>query len=249
MTQAAAFHFGLQGDGLDGPALQELQIISIQKHVHAVNRLRGIEQEKDQLGFDDIFRYAEENGDKSLQTVMRSSRAELHMFFGEWEEALDMVRKVGDVRAANIGMYAGVRATFVMALVYLRAAQTSTGAEGATLKKQAIEEMNVIRAWVRKANVNLVHNLYILEAELAVLEGKNGKAESNFGHAIDDAARMGFLQDLALTHELASQFYESIGDAAKKDLHTSNCIQYYSEWGAVAKVDQMKRKCDLMLSL
>jgi len=249
LKQAAAFHFGLQGDGLDGPALQELQVISIQKHVLFVNRLRGIELENDQLDFDDIFRYADENRDKSLQTVIRSSRAELHMIFGEWEEALDMVQKVGDVRAANIGMYAGVRATFVMALVYLKAAQTSTGAEGATLKKQAIQEMNVIRAWVRKANVNLVHNLYLLEAELAVLEGKNGQAESNYGHAIDDAARMGFLQDLALTHELASQFYESIGDAAKKDLHTSSSIKYYSEWGAVAKVDQMKRKCHLLQSL
>jgi len=129
--------------------------------------------------------------------------------------------------------------------VYLKAAQTSIGAQGVILRNQALKEIDVIQAWVRKANVNLVHNLYLLEAELAVLKGKNGHAESNFRHAIEDAARIGS----ALTHELASQFFESIGDVAKKDLHMSSSIKYYLEWGAAAKVDQMKTKSDLLLSL
>ena len=106
-----------------------------------------------------------------------------------------MVQKGGDVRAANIGLFSGVRATFVKALVYLKAAQTSIGAQGVILRNQALKEIDVIQAWVRKANVNLVHNLYLLKAELTVLKMKNGHAESNFRHAIEDAARMGFLQD------------------------------------------------------
>ena len=51
------------------------------------------------------------------------------------------------------------------------------------------------------------------------------------------------------THELASHFFESISDVAKKDLHMSSSIKYYLEWGAAAKVDQMKTKSDLLLSL
>ncbi|EJK70396.1 hypothetical protein THAOC_08250, partial [Thalassiosira oceanica] len=56
----------------------------------------------------------------------------------------------------------------------------------------------------------------------------------------DTAEKNGFLQDQALSNELASLYFESIGDTTQKSVHRENAIRCYSEWGATAKVEQLR---------
>eukprot|EP00975_Prorocentrum_lima_P029826 6259737-Prorocentrum_lima.AAC.1 len=71
------------------------------------------------------------------------------------------------------------------------------------MKKCAHKTIQLIRGWAKNGNVNVVHYLRILGAELAVLSGKNNKAKEGFNAAIATSSRNGFLQDRALAHELA----------------------------------------------
>ena len=85
----------------------------------------------------------------------------------------------------------------------------------------------------------LFNSLLLLEAELAALDNKPQKAESSYKAAITVASRSGFLQDRALSHELASVYFAGEGDDYWKDYHMQQCLACYSDWGAVAKVQQL----------
>ena len=91
----------------------------------------------------------------------------------------------------------------------------------------------------KKGNVNLVHCLHLLEAEMAALENKCSKAEDSYKAAITVASTNGFIQDCALSHELTSAYFGRKGDHYWKDYHMEQCIERYSEWGAAAKVEQL----------
>ena len=62
----------------------------------------------------------------------------------------------------------------------------------------------------------------------------------NFIASIATAEKNNFIQDQALSHELASAYYERQGDNSKRDQHIETAIRCYSEWGATAKVLQLK---------
>lgn len=103
--------------------------------------------------------------------------------------------------------------------------------------------MKLIQKWVRRGNVNLVHSLHLLEAELAVLDGNaSRKAEESYKSAIAIASKNGFLQDQALSHELASLYFEGRGDDSRRDHHMEHAIQCYLAWGAMAKVAQLNTR-------
>jgi len=106
---------------------------------------------------------------------------------------------------------------------------------------KAMKEMRTIRKWVKRGNPNVVHSLHLLEAELAALNGKNNKAEQHFKSAIDTAEKNRFLQDQALSNEMASTYYKRRRDESNRDYHLKQAIECYSRWGATAtaKADQL----------
>ena len=102
--------------------------------------------------------------------------------------------------------------------------------------------MKYIRRWIKLGNVNIIHCLYLLEAELALLNGTNEKrVEDFYKSAIDIAAKNQFIQDEALSNELASSYFRSLNDVSRRDYYLGNAIRCYSEWGATAKVEQLNQ--------
>jgi hypothetical protein len=87
--------------------------------------------------------------------------------------------------------------------------------------------------------VNVVHYLYILEAEFAVLNGKNKKAKESFNAAITTSSRNGFLHDRALAHELASAYFKAQRDDYWGNYHMERSRACYQEWGCGGKVEQL----------
>jgi hypothetical protein len=81
--------------------------------------------------------------------------------------------------------------------------------------------------------VNVVHYLYILDAELAVLNGKNNKAKKNFSAAITTSSRNGFL------HELSSAYFKAQGDDYWRNYHIERSRACYQEWGCGGKVKKL----------
>jgi len=165
-------------------------------------------------------------------------KLEVFVFYQEWKEAVDLVRKAGNVRQFLAASFLSVRYTFLEALAYVKAAQSASGWKKRQMKKCAHKTIHLIRGWAKRGNVNVVHHLFILEAEHAVLDGKNKKAKESFNAAITISSRNGFLHDRALAHELASAHFRAQGDDYWGNYHIECSKRCYQEWGCNKKVEQ-----------
>ncbi len=84
--------------------------------------------------------------------------------------------------------------------------------------------------------------VFILEAELARVQGKMNLALERWEQAAESARRLGFANDEALAYELAARACETLGRADFTKLFSSNAYQAYLRWGAVAKANQLERE-------
>ena len=202
-----------------------------------IAELRGRELDKSELNFDGILKFANEIDNPALRSYASTGQLELKVIFSEWDKAIDILEQAGDVRANLLALFAGVRFTFLEALVLIKAAARSkTWYKRWKWKRRARKSINIIRRWMKRGNVNVIHYLHLLEAELAILNGNSNMAKDSYSLAIAVAEKNGLIQDEALSHELAS----AAGIDIHGDYHMKNAIRCYSEWGATKKVSQLK---------
>ena len=175
-----------------------------------------------------------------LDSFQIIARLEVSVFLANLDDATDLLLEAGDLSPQLGGLITKAQFIFLEAFISIQAARTeATWKKKRKWKRRAMKSVKIIRGWVKKGNVNLVHRLHLLEAELAALEGKNAKAISNYKSAITVACENGFIQDVGLSHEYASSFFGSIGDEDNEEYHMEQCKEYYSQWGATAKIEKL----------
>lgn len=99
---------------------QELDIHVI--YLLGSKKLRGKEVEPEEQNFDDVLHVANKTGNQSLCGYIYAGHMELKVILGEWEDARNLVEKAGDVRAALVATFTGIRFTFLGALIYVKTA-------------------------------------------------------------------------------------------------------------------------------
>ncbi len=204
-----------------------------------VKKLRGIDAEESDRILDSMLESAASSGNVALVATVNVLKLEVFVLFQEWKEAIDLVRKASNVRQILPCAFTTVRYTFLEALTYLKAAQSSSRWKMRQIKKCAQKTIQIICGWANNGNVNVVHYLYILEAEFAVLNGKKKQAEEKFIAAIATSSRNGLIQDKALAHELASAFFQAQGDDRWAKYHIDCSNTCYQEWKCSGKVEQL----------
>lgn len=218
----------------------------LQIYLLAIKKLCNIELEENEKDFYGILQATSEGTAMSsltMQCYIHTIQLELYAFFGDWEEAKSLLLTTADVRAVLQSPYPAVRYTFFEGLICLKAAQSSVGMmDSWKWKRRALKSMKFIRRWIKCGNPNIIHCLHLLEAELAVLNGKSEKeVEDSYKSAIDIAAKNQFIQDEALSNEMASSYFGSRNNVSRRDYYLGNAIRCYSEWGATAKVEQLNQ--------
>jgi len=204
-----------------------------------VRKLRGVDVvEEEGMDFQAIITVAKETKNKLLHAYPMIAQMTLFVIFQDWKAASDILLEAGDARASLTGLFCIVRFTFLEVLICFKVAQfTNSWSSKRNWKSKGLKSMKFLRGWLKKGpNPNLVHTMHLLEAELAVLQGKKTNAEEEFKRSIAVASKNGFLQDKALAHDLASKFFEAEGNDYWANYHMESSKQSYSEWGATAKV-------------
>ena len=123
-------------------------------YLYGWKKLCGILPDDNEQSLDDIVKVASRTGNQSLRGYIFAVNLELLVFFGEWNTATNILVEAGDVRDALVATYTGVRFTCLGALIYLKAAQSSAGADRSMWKKNALKEIKLIRGWYKRGNVN-----------------------------------------------------------------------------------------------
>mgnify|MGYP003384635543 CR=1 FL=1 len=108
---------------------------------------------------------------------------------------------------------------------------------------QMLQEQKLkLAKWAENCPENFATRYQLMLAEIARVEERNDEAMTHYEHAIELAHRHDFIQNEALAHELAAQFYfgrsfDRVGKTYLLEAH-----RLYGEWGASAKQRQLERR-------
>jgi tetratricopeptide (TPR) repeat protein len=110
-------------------------------------------------------------------------------------------------------------------------------------KKHAKKIHATIKSWVKKGNPNVIHYDRLLDAERAALNRKSNSALKHYQSAVSLAARGGFVHDAALANERYAEYLlHDMSDRQEAIFYFEEAIKFYSEWGALKKVDLLRGK-------
>mmetsp|Transcript_35089 Transcript_35089/g.59569 ORF Transcript_35089/g.59569 Transcript_35089/m.59569 type:complete len:329 (+) Transcript_35089:112-1098(+) len=213
---------------------------AILPYLLVVKILRGVDI-SDEKDFESLEEYALEMKMDNLRARVIAAQLELLVVLSDWNTAKKQLG-TEDLRQFLTGLFVGARFTLLEALILLKQAQGEPKyLKKRKWKKRALKPIRILRGWAKKGNVNIMHYVHLVEAELAFLDGKCEEAEESYKSAISVASRNGFLQDKALSHELASRYFSVVkGDDYWKEYHLDSAIKSYIDWGATVKAEQLK---------
>ena len=128
-------------------------------------------------------------------------------------------------------------------LGYTAARKTLSPSNKKKYLKLAHSSHKQIKTWVKNGNPNFLHLDKLLDAAAAAQQGKHSVALGLFHLAVNMAEQAGMKHHQALCHERFGDFWHETG-GQKADITDSwqKALKLYREWGAVAKVDQVKEK-------
>eukprot|EP00985_Skeletonema_marinoi_P000794 scaffold299_cov113-Skeletonema_marinoi.AAC.1 len=92
-----------------------------------VKKRRGLDAEACDEIMDSMLATAASTRAFDMAVYVNLMKLEVFVLLQEWEEALELVRKAGNVRLVLPSAFGAVRFTFLEALTYLKAAQSSSG--------------------------------------------------------------------------------------------------------------------------
>ncbi|WP_245277560.1 ATP-binding protein [Rhizobium leguminosarum] len=98
-----------------------------------------------------------------------------------------------------------------------------------------------IGVWAESCPENFSNRLSLVSAEIARLEGRDLEALELYEQAASSASRYGFVQNEAISNELASRLYTSRGLTTSADALLRKARDGYAKWGALGKLRQLDR--------
>jgi PAS domain S-box-containing protein len=99
-----------------------------------------------------------------------------------------------------------------------------------------------MQKWASHAPMNYLHKFYLVEAEKARVSGQFLEAEEFYERAIAGAAENEFIQEEALTYELAAKHYLARGRSKIAQTYMKEAHYCYDRWGAIAKVKDLETR-------
>lgn len=110
------------------------------------------------------------------------------------------------------------------------------------LLNQIKRNLKIFKKFVQVAPMNCYHKELLIKAELCRVTGKEEEACVLYDMAIDEAKKNEYLNDLALTCELAGNYYQSLKREFLAEHYILHACKFYQQWGAFGKVRHMQQK-------
>lgn len=98
-----------------------------------------------------------------------------------------------------------------------------------------------LKDWARGSPINYAHYSELVEAEILRIRGVKEDAIPQYEKALESAKKSGCTQDIALTYEVFGKFVHELNLKEMAGFLLVKSLQYYSQWGAVAKCRDLKQ--------
>ncbi|MEG4324425.1 AAA family ATPase [Microcoleus sp. herbarium5] len=95
--------------------------------------------------------------------------------------------------------------------------------------------------WANHAPMNYLHKFYLVEAERHRVLGQNMDAMDSYDRAIKLAKENEYINEEALSNELAGKFYLTWGKEKIAQVYLTEAYYAYARWGAKAKIEDLEK--------
>src|SRR5260221_434549 len=160
---------------------------------------------------------------------------------GQYQDAVTIAREIGPllwsaqchIQAADYYYYAALAI----------AAMIGPSAAGARRSTKTLKQhLAKLSEWAETHPPTFFDKYALVSAEVARIEGRDSEAMRLYEDAILSARKHGFIQNEAISNEVAARFYLDRGYETTAYAYFRNAHQCYLRWGALSKVDQMEQK-------
>jgi predicted ATPase/signal transduction histidine kinase/tRNA A-37 threonylcarbamoyl transferase component Bud32 len=166
-----------------------------------------------------------------------------------YAEALDCAARAAPMlmRVASMANEATYHFYYALTLTALYAqAPAELQRQYAQLLAQHLRKLEL---WAHHCPENFRNRQLLVSAEIARIEGRELDAERGYEAAIRSARDNSFVQQEALTYEVASRFYRGRGFDEIADSYLRAARACYARWGADGKVKQIDERHPLLFEL
>jgi PAS domain S-box-containing protein len=133
-------------------------------------------------------------------------------------------------------------------LAYLILWEEADDSEKEALLNRVNANQEKMREWADYAPMNYLHKFHLVEAEKHRVLGEKMEAIEMYEHAIKAAKDNEYINEEALSNELAAKFYLNWGKEKIAQAYLTDAYYAYVRWGAKAKVEDLEEKYPQLLS-
>jgi predicted ATPase/signal transduction histidine kinase/tRNA A-37 threonylcarbamoyl transferase component Bud32 len=214
---------------------------------HAALRLAG----RDVGGFDDEKELPGLLAEKNYSTISQLyvQKTMLAYLFRDAEGAVKVAEAAEPFTPAQVGLVSPAIHTFyqTLAILDLLGSEANDDVERleagrAKYLEKVDKNLADIERWAKHAPSNWQHRHELALAERARVTGDTLAAAGLYDRAAEHAAVCRFVQDEALAHELAGEFYLSLGRGRIARDSLLLAAGAYRRWGAEGKVQDLERR-------
>ncbi|MBD2201156.1 AAA family ATPase [Calothrix sp. FACHB-1219] len=167
-------------------------------------------------------------------------QASLNYLFGEYEAALQAVAIAEEFSDASIGYVMIVIQVFYDALIHLAIYEDADTDEKLAILERVNTHQEQLQNWATRTPFNHQHRWELVAAERDRILGQFAAAIEHYELAINAAKTHGYLQEEAISNELAAKFYLNWGKEKIAAVYMQEAYYCYARWGAKAKTDDLE---------
>jgi len=166
-------------------------------------------------------------------------KAQLLYLYGNWEEARHYVELAGQQKSLIFTKIPLVDYYFYHSLILLALFPQVSKAQQTQYQTTIVANQRQMKTWADNCSANFLHKYLLVEAEFARVSGQAWQAVTYYEQAIELAKNHDFVQDEALGHELAAQFWLGHQKEEFAQLHLTKAYAGYQRWGANRKLEDL----------
>jgi len=175
--------------------------------------------------------------------------AEICLLYGEHDRALEYVRAQDALIKSSMSLPQLVRFYIVAFLTLAIHVPDMAAAEQAATRERMARDLARMRRWADNCEDNFRHLQYLMEAELARLDGARESALDHYDAAIGAARKSGFLRDEAMACERAARHLLALGRRHAAEGYLRGAHHLYDRWGARRKVALLEEEFPVLREL
>ncbi|MEW5769972.1 MAG: diguanylate cyclase [Pseudomonadota bacterium] len=175
--------------------------------------------------------------------------AEICLLYGDHERALEHVREQDRLIKSAMSLPQLVR-FYIVAFLTLATHYPDLPPQARAETRARMErDLARMTRWADNCAANFRHLQYLMEAELARLDGTHEAALARYDAAIGAARESGFLRDEAMACERAARHLLARGHALAAEGYLRGAHRLYDRWGARRKVAILEQEFPVLREL